>query len=778
MFKSAAFVPETLTPAVWSENTHSDWPRFSVKYEACNDSEGRWSVINDFLVHSLRSQGAHWGQGPQSRGAAPQFVSKRVTPKQHKNFCAATKKSTDLYKLVGRLQELFCRLSRDPGGPQDQFDTRQTAYRAHKGLQHHHAPVLWSSPHFPTLAEVFLARQWAEAAAKLLDSQIRLKRLQAWKTKIKESAKGNCHFIYKHLRNSVQDEPPNLVLDDVGQIIYQPMPALDQINSAWDTIYSANALCENPIKILEVIWPSIQQQVHQCDLPPIQGKQLFETVHRRKSHAAPGLDGWRTLELQALPAPCFDPIARFFTFIEESEQPLPKALVCAKQCILNKKGPASALNKRIITVLPALLLAYTGSRYKQLQPWLLTALPPAILGGVQERHMASLYNEVRLELDMAQSESSPVVGVKLDKSKAFDRIVPAYAAMLMLAFGLPRSVVNVFVKLYTGLHRHLAYRNWMRPTPTTAANGVAQGCSLSLLAMNLYNKVWYHLLVHLPSVSARAFVDDSYLWCKLDRIHQLHTAIQITKHWDLLVGQLFNPDKSSMWSSHSHGRKQLRSLFPEFPVELEFEVLGAKMYTCSRKAFRYDLGTHKQILTDIANRIPAHVKNLLIGAKVIPRLTFASHVTQIPKRELTQLQSAVIKALWHGRPKWRAKWLIQAIHGQPHRTDPVLACAVTTITEFTRCCQKTPGLIPFIRRTQTHCHAQQHSLWSRVQSACSALNVVIDESFGLSFRNSQPIDLTHLQPRELKPLLIQLARQAAYQSVDHRTRKDFFPPQG
>ena len=782
LLKSAPFLPDSLKPAVWDESATSDWSCFSERFDSSDDSEVKWTTINEFLVHSLRSQGAQWGHGPHTRGAAPVFIPKRVVPKQHRNSCAATKKSTALFKLVGRLQELFCRLSRAPGGPQDQFDTSQTAFRAFKGLEQHGAPVSWSHPNFPTLAEVFVARQWAEAAAALLDTQIRTNRLRNWKNKIKESAKGNCHYIYQHLRNCAQDEPPNLVLDNEGQVLFQPNLALDQINVAWDDIYSANVLCERPLKILETVWPCIRDQVHQCDLPPIQGRQLFDTIHRRKSHAAPGLDGWRTIELQALPAPCFEPIAKFFTFIEQSDQPLPDALVCAKQCILNKKGPASALNKRIITVLPALLLAYTGSRYRQLQPWLLASLPPAILGGVQDRHMASLYNEVRLELDIAQTDASPVIGVKLDKSKAFDRIVPAYAAMLMLAFGLPRTLVNVFLKLYQRLHRHMAYRCWVRPIATTAANGVAQGCSLSLLAMNMYNKVWYHLLDHLPSVSARAFVDDSYLWCKLNRIHDLRTAIQITQYWDQLVGQLFNPDKSSMWSSHTSGRKQLRAVFPDFPVELEFEVLGTKMYTCSRKAFQYELGVHKQILADIARigalRIPGKIKNLLFGAKIIARISFGSHVTQIPKRELGQIQNAIIRAMWNGKPKWRAKWLVQAIHGQPHRTDPEIACAVTTIYEFVRCCQKTPALIPLIRRAQTAAHMQPHSLWSRLQHACSVLRVDITPNLGFSFHGSRPFALEKLQPRELKPLLVQLAKQAAYQNVDFRTRKDFVQPQG
>ena len=104
--------------------------------------------------------------------------------------------------------------------------------------------------------------------------------------------------------------------------------------------------------------------------------------------------------------------------------------------------------------------------------------------------------------------------------------------------------------------------------------------------------------------------------------------------------------------------------------------------------------------------------------------------------------------------------------------------SVSTICEFTRCCQKSPALIPALKGTQNSSLVHPHSLWSRVQFACSVLDIEIAHDFGFSFRGSQAFDLTNLQPRELKPLLVQLARQAAYQNVDHRTRKDFFQPQG
>lgn len=143
------------------------------------------------------------------------------------------------------------------------------------GLRAHDAPVAWQRPSNPTLVEVYFARRWAESAASLLDAQTRVSRIKNWKKKMKEAAHGSCKFIYHHLKNRAQDETPNLVLDDQGNIIYQPELALDQINQAWDGIYVANALCEHPLKVLEVEWPQIHDKAVQLHLPPIKGKQLF-----------------------------------------------------------------------------------------------------------------------------------------------------------------------------------------------------------------------------------------------------------------------------------------------------------------------------------------------------------------------------------------------------------------------------------------------------------------------------------------------------------------------
>lgn len=172
-----------------------------------------------------------------------------------------------------------------------------------------------------------------------------------------------------------------------------PDRALDFVDQEWDQVFSANVL-QHPLKMLETVWPYIQDKQIQADVPKISGSDLFHIIQKRKSCAAPGLDGRRTTELQHLTPHELQPCADFFALIQETALPLPKSLACAKQVILNKPGPSTALNKRLITILPAMLLAYTGARFAQLQKW-----------HIRGRYMSDLYNQIRQDIDDAKCQS-------------------------------------------------------------------------------------------------------------------------------------------------------------------------------------------------------------------------------------------------------------------------------------------------------------------------------------------------------------------------------------
>ena len=778
-FKTASFDLSHCSKDVEAQQYPSWDSDFQEKFNDATTSDHKWQVVNDFLVTAIQAKGAVWCDGPKQRAAPPTFVKKKVAPKQLLSRCAATAKSSRIAKLSGRLRELATRLSRVSSTDEDRCITRRIAFKAYWNLVELGAPIGWNVPCHPTLTDVFLAQRWADNALSLIDAEIRLQRIKRWKQRIQDSAHANCSYIFQHLKNKQQDEPPNLVVDDAGNVIYQPEQALNYLNSAWDDVYSANVLADHPLKMLEVVWPYIKHQFQKIELPPITSGDLFRVLQKRKQIAAPGLDGWRTQELKQFNAVDLEPVASFFTLMEASDTPLPKALTCAKQVILNKPGPATPLNKRLITVLPALLLAYTGSRYAQLQQWQQQIMPSSILGGIRGRTMSTLYNDLRLHIDCAKLDNVPLVGIKLDKAKAFDRIVPAFAGVLFLGFVLPQGFVNVFLKLYQGLHRHLSYRRWVSPNATRPANGVAQGCSLSLLAMNAYNKVRCHLLEHIPEVFVRAFIDDAYLWARLEHSHLLQRALEVTAVWDKLVGQKLNAAKSSMWSTTSHGRSETRAAFPDYPVKLEIEVLGTKMYVSDRNSFCFEDTRLKKVIADIDNiaalPVPHQTRVYLIGSKVIPQIAFGSHISKIPQKAINSIQNAIARALWVGKPKWRAKHLLQAA---PHRTDPKFACAFNTVLEIIRMCHMLPHTVSMLQRTWNHPHGT-HSLAEQLQNAANTLGLVITDQLAISFCHSQPVPLplVSLSAKDANKVLAYVARDACYKATGESKRKDFYRTQ-
>ena len=61
----------------------------------------------------------------------------------------------------------------------------------------------------------------------------------------------------------------------------------------------------------------------------------------------------------------------------------------------------------------------------------------SIIGGIKGRTMPLLHTALRLDIDTAQHADQDLIGVKLDKAKCFDRIVPSITCALFLVLGLP-----------------------------------------------------------------------------------------------------------------------------------------------------------------------------------------------------------------------------------------------------------------------------------------------------------------------------------------------------
>ena len=595
LFKTAPFVFSSMSPSQCPHVTESPpWSEF-------DDIESCWQKTNSACVQTLLDNAATWGPGPQQRGQPIEFRPKRVCPGQLKSGPATNRVCSWLYNALGGLREIEIFLSQLSACGNRRWIQHRTFVRVWNRLARLRAPCLWPPSRRPTLVDVTVAIQWVQDRIAFTELKIKLRRIRCWQQKIQDSAKNGSGFLYQHLKRKAQTEPANLVVDASGNAVFDPQTALTEINSQWDSVFSANMGFPPALKMLDIVWPHIHHYHYEYEVPILSGSDLFQVVKHREKVAAPGLDGWRTTEMQQLPIECFAWFAALFRRIEHSTEPLPSVMATARQVILNKNGSSEPLQKRLITLLPVVLLAYTGARFAHLRQWQMPIMPKQLQGGIPQRHMAAIHTSLALTLEDRRNESCDVIGVKIDKAKCFDRIIPEYAGALMLAFGAPSCVVSIFLKLYQGLSKHLSYKSWVQPHATHGPNGVAQGCSLSLIAISVHMKVWIHLLDVLPTVTAQAFVDDAYLWTRLIHKNDLYHAIRITQTWDDLVGQAMNWAKCTIWGTSTDARKCVKTLFPSMHFAFELEVLGVHIQTSSRTVGHFSDEKVAKIIADVKN---------------------------------------------------------------------------------------------------------------------------------------------------------------------------------
>ena len=133
--------------------------------------------------------------------------------------------------------------------------------------------------------------------------------------------------------------------------------------------------------------------------------------------------------------------------------------------------------------------------------------------------------------------------------------------------------------------------------------------------------VWACFIDRFQEVTCRVFI-DAYLWVRVTNLTLLQQALTTTELWGLMVGQHLNQEKSVLWATSPNARSLAKGVFPRLPLLLEFDVLGAKIYTADRNAYLFDPAKCSKVISDIKNianlPVSRKVKTDLLGAKVLP----------------------------------------------------------------------------------------------------------------------------------------------------------------
>ena len=769
---------EQIGSRLWNEN-------FVHRCNSDND-EITWKNINSFGVSILLASGAKFakGQNPHTRGRPPTFVARTICPGQDSDGSAWCKRTAQLSKLHNLVSELITRLGRPSNNTADMINQWDLQQKVHEKICKLRAFDNWDCQNFNRVALIAVQKKLHQLIIKAKDD-LKRRRINNWRNSMAKgtSTKNVSRNVYQWLRNKDCVRNPNRVVDSQGNTLFQPQDAIDEINNQWDDIFAANILSEDPQTVLKKIWPFIESHRNPIELEPIQGCHLKRQILRRKAHAAPGMDGWRTTECQNLPISFYNCVAKFFQEVENKQRSLPAILTTGKQIILDKNGSPEPLQKRLICLLPVFLLAYSGTRFGQLQAWMQTTLPPNLFGAIKGRHMSSIHTSLRLQIDDAKTSGQHLCGIKIDKSKCFDRIIPVTTAILFLAFGLPSQLATFFLQIYGNLKRHLSYLNWVSPVPTTSTNGVVQGCSLSLIAINLNMAVWSHMTSQIPHIVACAFIDDAYLWVRLQHAHLLSKAIEITEYWDSLCGQALNNAKCKVWGTSPKARQAVKTLFPDMKLSHIIDVLGTQIQTTECKSFGWPDQKTQKIIRDIKNisSLPCSrtIQEHIIAGKVLPQLCYAPHVNHIPKVALNRIQSKIAQALWKNRPAWRSKALVIGVLSKPHRVDPCTARAYNIFLDIQNFLKTTT---PQNREMWTRqCEAETispHSMCAAFYQACAILEISVIDGFFVSLWGSSYVSILDFTRRDFKKVLQNTCRQAMYKQASKAVRADIKQPCG
>ena len=752
------------------------WRGYTSDFTAADTADAKWDVFNQFAIQLLLLNGARWGAGPCVRGKPPKFQRVRACAPQEASGNLASPRLHLLRASLRSLRELEYRFTRAVTGTGDDRTFRNTQHRLLRRLKV--AKLLpfhvWQvfAHDIPHLVEITLAAIAAEI------KQLKFVAIAKWRVAMKSATTSLSigKIVYQYLKRKGRVVPPNLVEDDLGNIIYDPQEAMDTIANKWDTVFAVNTHHDHEMQLLKQVWPYIHDKGKAIQLPPITEGQLWRQAAKRRPDAAAGLDGWQTREVQALPPVAFRPVAALFNSIEAGSDEFPTILTQVRMVIHNKDGSDAPLAKRLISLQSVFMLLYTGLRFSQLQQWQQDVMPSQLKGGVKGRQMSEVHMTMQMEIDKAHSFQGSFAGLKLDKAKCFDRLMPRLRAAIFLALGLPQGFVCGFLGLYPRVTRFLSFKQWTRGRPISTPNGVVQGCSLSLLCINVHMAIWAWIIGNIDGIDFRAFIDDTYIWTRLPSIDNLVAAVRATELWDSICGQFLNASKCEIFATTGPLREALRRAFPSMRLIEVVNILGAHVQTTLKNAGSFPPGKLQSALRDCEaiRALPCNsaARAQILTTKVLPQIAFAPQLNFLPKRHLARLQCAIADALWQERPMWRSKHLLLRLVHKAHKLDPFLFRAVATIIESARFLRATAGARQDWEALYEQDQLAPQSWMGQFGQACQILDISWCCAFGFSILDAPAVDFLEFSLSDLKCILKNLAADKCYRTACLMPRKD------
>jgi len=174
------------------------------------------------------------------------------------------------------------------------------------------------------------------------------------------------------------------------------------------------------------------------------------------SDSSAGIDGWEISQLKHLPEPFWHARAAIDRYVEIHGTPADLSLSRVLTPCLEKQGPSTYDNKRLLGVLGMCHRIYMKANYTNYmsrfqQAW----APNDMLGGMAGREAQEGAFSFALAQDEAITKNAGLSAALPDVAKFFDSINQTIACIIMIRMGFNIDILRYMVAFYSYIERHL-----------------------------------------------------------------------------------------------------------------------------------------------------------------------------------------------------------------------------------------------------------------------------------------------------------------------------------
>ena len=598
------------------------------------------------LISVANKQGHHVLPGAVKRGNVV-FHEQRRFPRTVQES-ASTLLTRSIWKALCRAREVA---KATPGFRRDK--TWEATSKLLKHIPRSDADEL--RPLLGQPASIEAANAVVDALNKLLEKQHRqdrFARLNAWKKRMRN----NDNECYGWLRSKARQEPVRVTVTAAGATA-DTQARLNAIKSVWERIYMRHQHGEPKlVNFMQKYGATLNRKV--LDLPPLHEDDMMTTILEAKPTSA-GMDGIMPVELRHLAQWCPTHIRALTALLRKVEDTgkWPSVATCGAVAFV-AKDPAQvdpqAGDFRPITILASVYRAWASCRQKQLaQKWVPHWQDPGTYGLPGGCAADVLAYETCAQVIQAANEGQVAAGLSYDLRKCFDTGPINLSLDIFRQRGADSGVLRALTGFYDAHHKYFKIDGFYAKK-FTAANGILQGCPLSMLLLVSMVMTWLEAVRdRVPTATPKSFANDLSVVDQSQSLQQVKHNLRLlhdtTCEFTQATGAQINNDKSFVF-----GSKSVQGSVPDLPnYKHTFRLVGGSVKLSAGQSWtplERERGERWVQTVRQVRRLPvgwfAKVKIL---RSTVPKLTFGqgTHTLPVARDYMRHLRAEMVRSLFN-----------------------------------------------------------------------------------------------------------------------------------